>query len=71
MLGNFLTDYLFGMTLFTILVGLTIGVLVAYLWWGLRYYQVLETEAKSTEMSNKTELLRKEQALLHARLRKL
>ena len=61
-------ENLFGLTLLTVLVSFAFGVLAAYLLWGIRYYRVMEVEAKVTEEMRKAKFFTGEQDRLRERL---
>ena len=57
-------------TLLTILVSFTVGVFVAYWFWGTKYFSVLDAESVATMTKQKTQRLRDHQAHLRSRLQK-
>ena len=68
MFGSFVLENLFGLSLVTIAVSLSLGIFVAYLLWGRRYHDVMAAEAATARLRRESDELRTRQHRLKTEL---
>ena len=67
-LGDAELDHLLGYTMFAAAASFLVGVMCAYFFWGMRYFQAVEAEAAKTVVNLKYEELRREQQELQSQV---